>query len=198
MKMIRSLACATLATALLAAIPALAQTSSTMTGMDCAEASMKAANDSMMKMTDAGKKMAVMKEMDMAKDMMAKKDEKGCSAQLHKAMGMMTNMDMKGMDMKGMDMKMMAPDLSDSASTKGYKAAMMKMMDGMPMMKFTGDADLDFMIHMRPHHQLAVDMAKVDLANGKDAEVKKLAQDIITAQEKEIAVIDAWLKAKGK
>ena len=93
---------------------------------------------------------------------------------------------------------MMAPDPSDSASTKGYKAAMMKAMDGMPMMKFTGDADLDFMIHMRPHHQLAVDMAKVDLANGKDAEVKKLAQDIITAQEKEIAVIDAWLKAKGK
>jgi len=66
---------------------------------------MKAANESMMTMTDAGKKMAVMKEMDIAKDMMAKKDEKGCSAQLHKAMGMMTNMDMKRMDMKGMEMK---------------------------------------------------------------------------------------------
>jgi len=199
MRMIRPLFCVALSTALLAAVPALAQTSGTMAGMNCSEASMKAANDSMMTMTDAGKKMAVMKEMDMAKDMMAKKDEKGCSAQLHKAMGMMTGTDMKGMGMKpGMDMKMMAPDPRDSASTKGYKAAMMKMMDGMPMMKFTGDADLDFMIHMRPHHQLAVDMAKVDLANGKDAEVKKLAQDIITAQEKEIAVIDAWLKAKGK
>ncbi len=204
MRMIRPLICVALSTALLGAVPAFAQTSGTMAGMTCSEASMKAANDSMMTMTDAGKKMAVMKEMDIAKDMMAKKDEKGCSAQLHKAMGMMTNMDMKRMDMKGMemksgmDMKMMAPDPSDSASTKGYKAAMMKMMDGMPMMKFTGDADLDFMIHMRPHHQLAVDMAKVDLANGKDAEVKKLAQDIITAQEKEIAVIDAWLKAKGR
>lgn len=205
MKMIHPLACAALATALLVAVPAFAQTSSTMTGMNCSEASMKAANDSMMQMTDAGKKMGVMKEMDMAKDMMAKKDEKGCSAQLEKAMGMMTSMDMKpGTDMKdmgmksGMAMKMMAPDPTDSASTKGYKAAMMKAMDGMPMMKFTGDADLDFMIHMRPHHQLAVDMAKVDLANGKDAEVKKLAQDIITAQEKEIAMIDAWLKAKGQ
>ena len=194
MKMIHPLACTALATALLAAVPAFAQTSGTMTSMNCSEASMKAANDSMMKMTDANKKMAVMKEMDMAKDMMAKRDEKGCNAQMEKAMGMMTNTDMK----PGMDMKMMAPDPSDSASTKGYKAAMMKVMDGMPMMKFTGDADLDFMIHMRPHHQLAVDMAKVDLANGKDAEVKKLAQDIITAQEKEIAVIDAWLKAKGK
>lgn len=199
MRMIRPLVCVALSTALLAAVPALAQTSGTMAGMTCSEASMTSAHDSMMKMTDAGKKMAVMKEMDMAKDMMAKKDEKGCSAQLHKAMGMMTNMDMKGMDMKaGMDMKMMAPDPSDSASTKGYKAAMMKMMENMPTMKFTGDADLDFMVHMRPHHQLAVDMAKVDLANGKDAEVRKLAQDIVTAQEKEIAVIDAWLKAKGK
>ena len=106
---------------------------------------------------------------------------------------------MPGMDMKrGMDMKMMAPDPSDSASTKGYKAAMMKMMEGMPMMKFTGDADLDFMSRMRAHHQGAIDMAKVVLANGKDPAVKKLAQDIVTAQEKEIATIDAWLKAKGK
>jgi hypothetical protein len=50
---------------------------------------MKTANDSMMKMTDATKKAAVMKEMDMAKDMMAKKDEKGCAMQMDKAMGMM-------------------------------------------------------------------------------------------------------------
>jgi uncharacterized protein (DUF305 family) len=40
-------------------------------------------------------------------------------------------------------------------------------------------------------------MAKIVLANGKDAEVKKLAQDIVTAQEKEIVTINAWLKAKG-
>ncbi len=65
------------------------------------------------------------------------------------------------------------------------------------MMKFTGDADLDFMSHMRSHHQGAVDMAKVLLVNGKDSEVRKLAQDIVTAQEKEIVAIDAWLKTKG-
>lgn len=39
-------------------------------------------------------------------------------------------------------------------------------------MKFTGDADLDFMSHMRSHDQVAVDMAKVVLANGTDAAVK--------------------------
>ena len=119
-------------------------------------------------------------------------------------------MDMKDMDQKGsgsgmgqkgsgsgqgMDMKMM-PDSSDPASTAGYKAAMMKMMMDMP--KFTGDADVDFMIQMRPHHQAAIDMAKIVLANGKDADTKKLAEEVVAAQAKEIATIDAWLKKKGK
>ena len=102
---------------------------------------------------------------------------------------------MPGMDMKGMDMKMMMPGANDTPSTKAYKMAMMNAMQTMPA--FSGDADIDFMKHMRPHHQAAVEMAKVVLANGKDDEVKKLAQDIITAQEKEIAAIDAWLKKKG-
>jgi len=98
-----------------------------------------------------------------------------------------------GTEMKGMDMKMM-PSANDSASTKGYKSAVRKMMEAMP--QFTGDADIDFMKQMRPHHQAAIDMAKVLLANGKDAETKKLAQEIIAAQEKEIATIDAWLKRR--
>jgi hypothetical protein len=87
MKTIQTFACAALAAMLLTAVPALAQTPGAM--MNCSEASMKTANDSMMKMTDAPKKAAAMKEMDMAKDMMAKKDEKGCMAQMDKAMGMM-------------------------------------------------------------------------------------------------------------
>ena len=89
MKMIHPLACAALSAALLAAVPAVAQTPGAMMGMNCSEASMKTMNDSMMKMTDATKKAAVMKEMGMAKDMMAKKDEKGCMMQMEKAMGMM-------------------------------------------------------------------------------------------------------------
>ena len=97
--------------------------------------------------------------------------------------------------MPGMDMKMMMPDPSDSPSTKGFKSAMMKAMQAAP--KFTGDADVDFMKHMRSHHQAAIEMANVVLANGKDADTKKLAQEIITAQQKEIATIDAWLKKKG-
>ena len=88
MKMIHPFACAALSAALLAAVPALAQTPGAMTS-NCSEAHMKTMNDSMMKMTDATKKAAVMKEMDMAKGMMAKKDEKGCVMQMEKAQGMM-------------------------------------------------------------------------------------------------------------
>ncbi len=191
MKMIPPLACAALSVALLTAIPVSAQPTDPIAGAKCSEAGMKSANESMMKMTDATKKTAVMKEMHTAREMMAKNDEKGCITHVEKAMGMMTGMGMM------MGMQMMAPNASDSASTKGYKAAMMKTMEGMPMMKFTGDADFDFMSHMRSHHQGAVNMAKVVLANGKDGDVRKMAQDIVTAQEKEIVAIDAWLKANG-
>ena len=45
---------------------------------------------------------------------------------------------------------------------------------------------------MIPHHQGAIDMAKVELKYGKDPELKKLAQDIIDAQEKEISFMKDW------
>lgn len=88
-----SLTYAAVAAALLVASPAIAETSETKPAdatktMDCSEASMKAMHDSMMKMTDTTKKAAAMKEMEMGKDMMAKKDEKGCMMQMDKAMGM--------------------------------------------------------------------------------------------------------------
>ena len=89
MKTIHPLACAAFSAALLAVAPAFAQTPAATTSMNCSETSMKAANDSMMKMTDATKKAAAMKEMDMAKGMMAKKDDSGCKMHMDKAMGMM-------------------------------------------------------------------------------------------------------------
>lgn len=94
-----------------------------------------------------------------------------------------------------MDMAMMTPMAGDTEATRGFKAAMMKMMQGMP--PYTGDADVDFNKQMRGHHMAAIDMAETELVNGKDAESKALAQEIITAQKKEITRIDAWL-AKRK
>ena len=95
----------------------------------------------------------------------------------------------------GMEGGMAAPAPGDSVATQGYKASMNTMMDAMPA--FTGDADIKLMKQMRGHHVAAVSMARVELAQGKDAQARNLAQEVITAQEREITLIDAWLAQKG-
>lgn len=82
---------------------------------------------------------------------------------------------------------------ADSASTKAYKAANMKMHADMGI-AYSGNADVDFLKGMIPHHQGAVDMAKVALAHASDPEVKRLAEGIIADQEREIAQMQAMLK----
>ncbi len=66
------------------------------------------------------------------------------------------------------------------------------------MVGYTGDADVDFRTHMIPHHQGAIEMAKVALQHAKDPETKKLAETITVDQEREIAEMQAWLKRNGK
>ncbi|MBZ7984933.1 DUF305 domain-containing protein [Campylobacter sp. Cr9] len=59
------------------------------------------------------------------------------------------------------------------------------------------DPDLSFVVGMLPHHEGAVDMAKIVLKYGEDESIKKLAEDIIKAQEAEIKFMQEYLDKKG-
>ena len=60
--------------------------------------------------------------------------------------------------------------------------------------QYSGDADHDFVTMMIPHHQGAIDMAKAVLLYGKDPQMRRLAQEIITDQQSEIQLMQLWLK----
>ena len=85
---------------------------------------------------------------------------------------------------------------AEAPSTVALRAANMKMHQEMDI-AYTGDADVDFAKAMIPHHQGAVEMANVQLAHGKDPKLRKLAREIVKAQEKEIKLMEAFLARKG-
>lgn len=87
--------------------------------------------------------------------------------------------------------------MDDSPSSKAFAEANAKMHTDMAV-PLTGNADVDFVQGMIPHHQGAIDMAKIVLEHGKDPEIRKLAEDVIKAQEGEIAMMKEWLAKNGQ
>lgn len=90
--------------------------------------------------------------------------------------------------MPGMAMKPGA-----AAADSSMMSSMEKMSKDMAAVPMSGDADRDFAGMMMPHHQGAIDMAKYELAHGKDPVMLKLARGVVAAQEKEIGEMKAWL-----
>ena len=73
-------------------------------------------------------------------------------------------------------------------------ASMHKMHIAMAAIQQSGNTDADFVRLMVPHHQGAIDMAKVQLLYGKDPQMRRVAQEIVTDQQLEIELMQRWLK----
>lgn len=83
-----------------------------------------------------------------------------------------------------------------SPSTRAFEEANAKMHRDMAI-AFSGNADVDFVRGMIPHHQGAIDMARVVLQFGTNEQTKKWANEIIAAQEREIAEMREWLRTNA-
>jgi len=76
-----------------------------------------------------------------------------------------------------------------------YDAIMARMHSNMALMS-SGDADVDFIRGMIPHHQGAIEMARLVLSHGDDPQAQGLARNIIRAQKAEIAWMHRWLERR--
>jgi uncharacterized protein (DUF305 family) len=95
-------------------------------------------------------------------------------------------------DTSAMDMSMPGDEAHQALA-----AGMDKMHADMDAGMMAEDIDVAFVCGMIPHHQGAIDMAKAVIQYGDDPWTKELAQNIITAQEAEIAQMKDWLKANA-
>lgn len=91
-----------------------------------------------------------------------------------------------------------APSAFVATNTKSFARLMgeaMSLMDyRMTNAAMNGNPDHDFAAMMIPHHEGAIDMAKVELLYGRDPVLRRLAQEIVVTQGSEIAVMQLQLK----
>lgn len=94
------------------------------------------------------------------------------------------------------DMSHMNHNMSGQpAHVTAYMQSMDAMHNAMKNALVNPNADVAFNAGMIPHHQGAIEMAKIQLQYGKDAQLRQLAQTIMTAQQGEIDAMKQWLTA---
>jgi uncharacterized protein (DUF305 family) len=89
---------------------------------------------------------------------------------------------------------MVSSSQSSETAVQQMHNAMTAMMNDMQTMETSGDPDQDFAMLMRRHHQAAIDMARVEIVNGKDEKLKAMAQKMIDDQQKEVTEFFNFLK----
>ncbi len=80
---------------------------------------------------------------------------------------------------------------------QAFMAAMARMNATMNV-PLTGDPDADFVAMMIPHHQAAIDMAKVELQYGTNKQLRQMADRIIASQTKQIDAMRRWQTRRGR
>ncbi len=80
---------------------------------------------------------------------------------------------------------------TSNAMMKSMQSGMNKMMS----MKMTGDPDHDFAMMLKEHHRSAVEMADMEIKQGRNAQVKALAGKIKASNQKEIKELDQFMSS---
>lgn len=91
-------------------------------------------------------------------------------------------------------MRSLQKELPKSSAMAMSTDDMQMMESDVERVRAADDFDKAFLLAMVPHHQMAVSMSEGVLRNGENQEIASLARKIISAQEKEIAEMQTWLK----
>ena len=87
------------------------------------------------------------------------------------------------------------PVLAQQSASDALMKSMQSGMNQMMSMKMTGDPDHDFAMMLKTHHQGAIEMADLEIKQGKDAKTKALAIRIKATNQKEIKELDQFLSS---
>jgi uncharacterized protein (DUF305 family) len=88
-----------------------------------------------------------------------------------------------------------AAQTPQGGGTPAMRAAMERMQRDMAAMPMTGDADRDWAMMMRRHHEAAIEMSRAHHGAGRDREIERMAQKAIEDQTRDIRQIDEWMRA---